>query len=173
MKRLDLWLIEKHEKFAHWFQRGTGLTNFWLARLLWPGTSIGMIIFGVIVTFVTKRNITFPFFLLAGALFIVCYPRLLQLCKAMESHYDGGGSSAHSVTLLFREAWPIRLAVSFIICHGVSLVGFITVGQASTLQIMTLFFVVTWISQISVFYFLACVPLPPARQLVMITSPAS
>ena len=170
MRRLDTWLIDKHEQFAHWFQRWTGLTNFWLAKVAWVMFAFSMSALACVnlherSVFAVRISFISTIFLLALYLWV------RAICNRMEAHYLEGSQSVHFVTEVARSLWPVRLVFyGFHIYTAVQPYFYVAVLDGW-------FFVqaVLWTMLIPHSYWMMSIPLPLARQedTEMLPSPAS
>lgn len=173
MKALDTWVIERHERFARWFQRWTGKTNFWLAKTMYilfilsPVAHIGSLTLGDAMS-----SSAAPSFLVITGIGLVMKGYVFRTCDHLEEYYANGDGTAHPGTLRVREYWQGRLLMVCVLSLlGVMQVALllITVRLVQVPPLLTvpsMIFMGFWWTAVIHAYFLACVPLPPCKSKI-------
>jgi hypothetical protein len=149
--KVDHWILDRVEHFCHWFQRLTGLTNFWWARACM--TTIWICNCLITAEDATKKLVValHLFALLVLGVVLLCLLHLHAIVGLAEKHYHDGASTAHRITLAFRNSQSrIPVALFF---------GFLAFRWGSTMLI-------GGVSQVGMSYFLSVIPLPPGKSKI-------
>lgn len=164
LRRLDEAILDRVERFSHWFQRLTGLTNFWLARIaiipfvLLPACFIVNVAYAhpeVPLMLIAAPNLPF---LLVG---FWGQAMLRAVVLQLEHHYLSAPTVAHANTLKMRENWPIRVAC------GVAAITLLSTEVGSMPILPTAPF--EWLGWLGIplhMYLAACIPLPPGTSKI-------
>lgn len=112
MHRIDAWLICRFERFAHWFQRMTGLDCFWLAKNSFILKLLSVIIL-IIVHLIKPHWLTAIWFLNS----LVAYSEIRECEKLAKDYYPLSGTANVKKITNFFERWcsfaMVILDVSF------------------------------------------------------------
>lgn len=174
MKAFDAWLIERHEHFAHWFQRLTGLTNFWLCKAMFMLFILSPLGHIAPLTWIGRTDMLIAnfFFIVISGLGLLARKRVFAACDLLDDYYAEGRDSAHPGTLTAREYWQVRIFMmaGLLLLGTTQLSAFAIVWQFFSvplgLMIVALLFVSLWWAAVPHVYFLICVPLPPGKSKV-------
>ena len=156
---IDVWLLRKLEKFAHWFQKLTGKNCFWLAKIaavfhglfivviLMPGVFLGnqaiAIVSGILMMF-TFFTVFKHFTLIKHRERVVLSARKKNLSNPFKVlDYD----------------WRITVLFVILLCLFIMVIDYFLFYFGAMLA-----FLMFW--QGLLYYFSACDPLPPAKSKV-------
>ncbi len=156
---LDSLLLKYATKISHWFQKITGKTNFFVARL------------GICITFVGATMIFFDQFfhifwenatLYSGLLYLSFYSiwavRNIFLSRKAEEHWLSG---AKSKLRFYGDSPMLRIVGMFIFCFANMLVLIVNARMLSTIPGECLMMgILTFI------YFMSVDPLPPCKSKI-------
>lgn len=156
--RIDQWLITKFEKFAHWFQRMSGLDCFWLARQC---HIVRMLSAGIIlVTGISGSSIVIvTLWAVLVAVAIHDIARVAKIKRRAIKNMESGCANP-----LKHEDTITRLINTTLIA-----LGLVVLILEISLRISTVFGLLycTWaVSHSFGEYFQACDPLPPCKSRV-------
>ncbi len=151
LMRIDFWLIGRFEKFAHWFQRHTGKTNYFLCAVCIWLYIISMVVEVSLRMFLQKRGFDWlAMIYVLLALFYVTHLLLGEEARAFER-------------IQTRVANPFKVSPvqRFVRMTSVFFLVFRSVALGISLFSAALSFAHLWATM--VIYLLACDPLPPCR----------
>lgn len=142
--KIDDWLFDRvfEKKIAHWFQRWTGKTNFFLAKV---SISIGCLVMSL-----PKGSLPLNLSVLVAFYCLVLLILFLGVIISFEKRYEEIEMKESAINISRLRDRPIRFIS---VVSAIALVVFSTEQQL--LQLMF------WIPFLSTTYFLACTPLPP------------
>ena len=153
--RLDDWVIEKTEKFCHWFQKWTGKTNYFLAQVM------AVFLFGFFTSYAVEfflenhvAHATFYGFL--GAVYLL---NVFWIIPEREQNAFKRLSE--------KVANPIKNGIIYKIIRLFTLIAVLFYCLIETVlifrfgNIFDVRFLVFALSLLGFFYFIACDPLPP------------
>lgn len=164
LRRFDHAVFCSIEQFCHWFQRLTGLTNFWWARLTC------FLITGIAVTgwhAVKASREPFSFVVISYSVVTLTLSAVEFLVSCLlEEYYADGTTVAHSATLEAREATGKRVE-SLVLSVGLLLFSMLFgnipgLGSVSSLK---------WVGRMlfplyALLTFFAVIPLPPGKSKI-------
>src|SRR3989344_7197317 len=162
--RIDLWLLERLEKFAHWFQKLTGKNCFWLSRIFIIWGAMNFI--GPHQLNILKENHKLTVLILIAGIVSVCAIGLWRQSKRHEKEVlrmnERGHANSFKITSFsFRIIW-LLLAIFAII---ISLI--LLLLHLPSFKTYDAFFLLNYaLSWVLYGYFSACDPLPPAKSRV-------
>ena len=155
----DAWLIGKFEKFAHWFQRWTGKTNYFLCALgAW--TLIIVEVIGSTARFLQEWGILLPsvIIIFVALIFLRALPALEQ--SAFERLKESKTANPNKITHRFP-----RFLLAMVLAETVVTTSFALLMSAIPKEAMMDWIVVA--ADVLLFFLLAylsaCDPLPPCR----------
>lgn len=172
-KRLDDFLLHKAERFAHWFQRMTGRTNFWLAKLCFVayclGGGVSMLLVPVPRAIAGPNADAMNWFgpVMMGTVLLVGTWRLFPYIARVEEHYLSGNHTAHAFTLLMSQLWPLRLLTMVMRLPATFTLAYSLLDPSHAVALgggagLVLF---SW-TGVCCYYFASVVPLPPGKSKV-------
>ncbi|MBI3020288.1 MAG: hypothetical protein HYY60_03125 [Parcubacteria group bacterium] len=155
----DAWLIGKFEKFAHWFQRWTGKTNYFLCGFgAWLLIIVEVI--GSTARFLREEVILLPSVLIifAALIFLRVLPTLE--CRAFERLKESKTANSGKITHRFPRFLLTMLLVETAVTTSFAFLASSIPQEARTDWLVVaadvlLFFLLAYLS--------ACDPLPPCR----------
>jgi hypothetical protein len=162
--QVDDWLISKSTKFAHWFQRLTGRTNFFLAKLglLICGINVVLVIANYFTQFLAIRTPLFVTFIYTLVLFLLV-GYTVKLDEADRSQQQSEERAKVSITsssaLIWRMYWLINLLLQCpiaILTFEPTLVGILK-------EICSIGF---FLGMVIFHYFIVVDPLPPRKSRI-------
>lgn len=169
MREFDHWLLALHERFAHWFQRKTGFTNFTLARGCLLASPPVVMVTGMMLlpSIGLLEPTTGVYFIVGAVMFLILWPEA-HVCKKLDEHYSGGNQSAHALTQRLRDGmWPARmLLVGIIVIATLSYVASQFGAAMSEWFLTHPLLLVAFGIMLMGEYFMACIPLPPAQESI-------
>jgi len=161
--RTDLWLLERLEKFAHWFQKLTGKNCFWLSRIfiIWGAMNlIGPYQLDILEGRRLAAPILLSFLFLIGAIGLWRQSRRKE--EQVSRMNERGYANPFKITSFsFRIIWLLLMAFNVI----VSLISLLS--HSPLFPAYVLFFLLNYVlSWVLYEYFSACDLLPPAKSRV-------
>ncbi len=157
---IDSFLLDKiFELFSNWWQRLTGLNNFWLARQVLMLSFIFSVLFvaDVFKNVYLTLCIFFSGFFFYGLLYILI---IIGEQNYLSREYLRGARNPRSINLLYTI---VRLVLLFLF---ISFVCFCLFGIAKVNDYYVLFILGAYVTITATAYFASCTPLPPATSKV-------
>ena len=152
--RFDDWLIEQTEKFCHWFQKWTGRTNYFLARIS-TFLIVGLI---TLVYFRLDRSLDVTMLVAVVALVLSV---LLAFLTASPSHEEkaikrlaDGIANPYKVSIRFSRFYAIIISVLFLSTHVIR----------NEFSLKSICWIMLFSAITAFFYLISCDPLPPRAQ---------
>jgi hypothetical protein len=168
MEQVDYFLVENFQQFAHYFQRLTGRTNFWLAALAYKIHLLNLVIFIAVSVIKSVRNnkiaeeLVFLILLFLIALGIGKITMLsVKRCEKKDRDFFMDNQGLMNLNLIILSAHRIMvLLMTSVNLFGLGLVAFV-LGMPEYMFILLfgIFYVIA-------IYFEACTPLPPGKSKV-------
>lgn len=162
---IDLWLLGRLEKLAHWWQKLTGKNCFWLARV--AAICHGFIIVvGVVpgALLMTRRPIIAAISGIMMILALYATIRFLKMIKNIERIVLGLHESNLSNPLKVKDCdWRTVILFVILLCFFIMTIN-LTTGYFILYFSITLGTLMSW--QGLVYYFSACDPLPQAKSRI-------
>jgi len=155
LRKTDDYVIGRFTTFCHWWQRLTGLTNFWWARGALVGT-IAMFMLSML------SMVMFPIALVPFFYILIPARAGWKALGMVEDHYLSGSATAHMLTLHWCSMYWARLAVILylpilVVCCWLApeqwRMGFRYMGTTFGLLFVQM-------------YLMCVIPLPPAKSKV-------
>lgn len=168
MEKVDYFLVERFQQFAHRFQKLTGRTNFWLAAIAYKIHLFNFILFIAASTIKDIKNnkiVEELVFLVLLSLITLVLSKITMLsvkrCERKDRDFFMGNQGTMNHNFISLSGLRIMvLLVTITNCLGLGLVAFV-LGMAEFI-----FMLLFGIFYVMALYFEACTPLPPGKSKV-------
>jgi hypothetical protein len=166
---IDSFILEKFEKFSHWFQYRTGKTNFFLAKVAFLAAMIG-VAWRILIELPDSGYAWSGDFFLDVSFVIIISPIVLMAMDHQEkvtfkNQLNGEGNS-DKIDRFWIVMRILSLFFTSLVTSLVMMIWFSSRGTVKWWDLIFMFGGTAWV------YFKSCDPLPPGTERIKKRSPA-